>query len=146
MSETIACTNKYVHEHFANAPLGGWNRLDAECDRIDALRYVPAGGPTLLRPESAPGPLDRWVRRRARLSRHAGPMSTTDHAAPGATHNASITDRLRPGEGGRIATVRLFRVAVFATAALLPLSAGACSLTQHAADDTPIVIGADLEL
>ncbi len=42
--------------------------------------------------------------------------------------------------------MRLFRVAAFATAALLPLSAGACSVVQNAADHSPIVIGADLEL
>jgi branched-chain amino acid transport system substrate-binding protein len=42
--------------------------------------------------------------------------------------------------------VRLFRVAVIAMAAVLPLSAGACSFTQHPTDNSPIVIGADLEL
>jgi branched-chain amino acid transport system substrate-binding protein len=47
---------------------------------------------------------------------------------------------------GRIAKVRLFRVAVFATAALLPLSVGACSVVKTGNDASPIVIGADLEL
>jgi branched-chain amino acid transport system substrate-binding protein len=42
--------------------------------------------------------------------------------------------------------VRLFRIAVFATVAVLPLSAGACSVVQSAVDNSPVVIGADLEL
>ena len=42
--------------------------------------------------------------------------------------------------------MRLIRIAVLASAALLPLSASACTATSEAADATPIVIGADLEL
>jgi branched-chain amino acid transport system substrate-binding protein len=42
--------------------------------------------------------------------------------------------------------VRLFRVAVLAAAAALPLTAGACTVVHNAADTSPLVIGADLEL
>jgi branched-chain amino acid transport system substrate-binding protein len=42
--------------------------------------------------------------------------------------------------------VRLFRVAVLAAAAALPLTVGACTVVRSAADTSPLVIGADLEL
>src|SRR5256714_14249794 len=48
-----------------------------------------------------------------------------------------------PGKGR---VVRLIRVAVTMSAALLALSTGACTNAAPAADTSPIVIGADLEL
>src|SRR4051794_20189717 len=92
------------------------------------------------------GALDPRGTRLARWDRHSRPRPPADPALT--VHRRTVHKGLTPKPGPRKGfSVRLIRVVAVASVAILPLLATACQANGGpAADTSPIVIGADLEL